>query len=424
MTILTIQRRLHERGRIRLGRKVPAGNGKSRPEKLDRFRLTSSDRPALDAAAQLWGGTVEPWQSPSGPQHELVTNTTDIAVVVPPSEMAFSQHMELWSGGGCVRRCDGAEMGDGSPCACVAADDQQCKPTTRLSVILPELPGIGLWRVESHGWYAASELAGTLALLESLAGSGRISARLQLQQRMVLRGGKTHKFAVPVLDLDVRVTDVVPVAPAASAQLAAPVATAPTPAFTPIDTAALPPGPQPTVAEQVQAVADTPERVARRGAAPPMPATGVRPPLRAGGGDSGPEPAAAPEEGREPKATQAQMRKIHASGKDLGLDHDAIRDRASSILRRPVESLAAITKTDANRIIEALGAEAAKAGTPAAASGAQTQAILAIAAKQGLTDADLLEVASAVLGREVDANTRFNGDEAAALIAHLQEVPA
>ena len=40
MAIVDLQRRLQEIGRIRIGQQVKS-NGKSRPAKLDRFRLTS-----------------------------------------------------------------------------------------------------------------------------------------------------------------------------------------------------------------------------------------------------------------------------------------------------------------------------------------------------------------------------------------------
>jgi hypothetical protein len=110
MAILSLQRRLAEVGRIRLGKQVETKRGGKRPAALDTFRLTSADRARIDEAAKLYGGTVTKWEAPSGiPNWEVVTQADKLPVVVPPSAMAFSQHYELWSAGGCQRRCDGVK---------------------------------------------------------------------------------------------------------------------------------------------------------------------------------------------------------------------------------------------------------------------------------------------------------------------------
>ena len=57
MTIITLQRRLHEAGRIRLGEKVAMGAGKSLPSRLDSFRFTSQNEGAIKAIAAIYGGT-------------------------------------------------------------------------------------------------------------------------------------------------------------------------------------------------------------------------------------------------------------------------------------------------------------------------------------------------------------------------------
>ena len=108
MAILTLQRRLREAGRIRIGQQVKAANGKTRPAKLDAFRLTSADKVAMDAAATLYGGEVKEWDgAPIGKMWELFTAANSLPVVIPPAATAFSQFYEAWSGGGCTRRCDG-----------------------------------------------------------------------------------------------------------------------------------------------------------------------------------------------------------------------------------------------------------------------------------------------------------------------------
>ncbi|MGQ9348917.1 recombination directionality factor [Mycolicibacterium gilvum] len=204
MAILDLQRRIAEVGRIRIGQQVPSGNGRSRPEKLATFRLTSPNRVRVDQAAQRYGGTVAEWDAPAGKQWEVVTQADALNVIVPPSDMAFSQYYELWSAGGCQRRCDGfTESLKDQPCVC-DPDQRECSIHTRLSVMLGELPGLGVWRIDTSGYYAAVELQGAVSVVQMAAGRGQmLPAQLRLEQRMVKRGGKTMRFAVPVLDVEI-----------------------------------------------------------------------------------------------------------------------------------------------------------------------------------------------------------------------------
>jgi hypothetical protein len=71
--------------------------------------------------------------------------------------------------------------------------------------MLDELPGIGVWRLETKGFYATAILMGTLEMLQRGGHEHEIiKATLCLEQRTVKRVGKgkgkgTLKFAVPVL---------------------------------------------------------------------------------------------------------------------------------------------------------------------------------------------------------------------------------
>jgi hypothetical protein len=111
MPILDIQKRARELGRIRIGQVVPTtrrdGTAGTRPEKLDRFRLTSNSKPLLDKVAELYGGTVAEWQPQGGGAKawEVVTNTARIPIMVPPQPI--TQWYEFWTAGGCKHRCDG-----------------------------------------------------------------------------------------------------------------------------------------------------------------------------------------------------------------------------------------------------------------------------------------------------------------------------
>jgi len=201
MAILDIQRRQRELGRIRMGDK----GGKGQPQKLSEFRLTSPARHLLEHAAALWGGEVREWPgSPSEGQYELYTKTDTLPIVIPPSAEPVSQWYEQWSAGGCTHRCDGARNHiTETPCSC-DADNRACKATTRINVMLPDLPDVGVWRLETHGINAAYELPGTIDVIQMSSATGRfLTGRLRIEHRTSKKAGQTRKFIVPVIDLDV-----------------------------------------------------------------------------------------------------------------------------------------------------------------------------------------------------------------------------
>ena len=205
---IAVQRRLVELGRIRLGEKGTKGE----PKKLTKFRLTSASRPLLETAARLYGGTVRSWKgAPDEGMWELYTETDALDVMVPPILSAYSQFYEVWDAGGCTLRCDGHwESVAGAPCD--HGEHEGMKVTTRVSVILPKLPGLGVWRLETHGWNAAATLPSSLELIGVV---GRwIPAVIRLEQRSSRTRDdasidpRTQKprvlvrrFVVPVIDL-------------------------------------------------------------------------------------------------------------------------------------------------------------------------------------------------------------------------------
>jgi hypothetical protein len=203
MPILDLQQRARELGRIRIGQVVTGSNGKTRPEKLDRFRLTSASQELITQVAALYGGAVDRWTPQGGgaPGWEVVTTSTRLPVLVPPQPV--SQWYETWSGGGCQRRCDGLrEVLTDAPCICGPDPAERlCKPTTRLNVVLAEVEGVGVWRLETHGYYAAVELPSAAELLA--AANGYIRGHLALEERVVKRDGKTKRFMVPTLEVGV-----------------------------------------------------------------------------------------------------------------------------------------------------------------------------------------------------------------------------
>jgi hypothetical protein len=218
--ILDIQRRQVEVGRIRIGQLVDGENRRGekikRPSKLGAFRFTTESRPLADQIKAHFGGEVIEWTPQGGgaKQWDITTPTKSLSVIVPPNSV--SQWYEMWAGGACVRRCDGArEVLEDQPCQCPvdpgqrtaqAANGNACKPTTRINVMLADVPGIGVWRLETHGFYAATELPAVAELLA--ASGGYIPGRLELQERSARRpkargdGLETRRWMVPVLHVD------------------------------------------------------------------------------------------------------------------------------------------------------------------------------------------------------------------------------
>jgi hypothetical protein len=205
MSIKSLQAKVTPLGRIRLGQFVAAGKG--RPEKLDTFRFTSASERDIRVIADLYGGEAKPWQhrTLNQPQFEVVTEAKLVPVFVMPQKI--DPFMELWGKGFCTRRCDGEqELLSGNPCICDAEDNRQCKPTTRFSVLLADLQGLGGWGVESHGWNAAGELAMLAGALEHAPAP--VPADLVIdwrQEKKLVRKGvgepklETYQYAVPVL---------------------------------------------------------------------------------------------------------------------------------------------------------------------------------------------------------------------------------
>lgn len=205
MPVINLQRSMTEVGRIRLGTKIRGSNGRERPAKLDRLRFTSPRKGLIGRIAELYGGTVSPWQPPKGAQQwQVITNVSEVPVVVPPQDPAETQWYEMWSQGGCLRRCDGRqETLSKSACLCDPAA-RDCKIYTRLRVMLEDVPGLGVWLVNTGSYYAAVELPGIAQLLATTQGA--IPGRLVLDQRTVTRTvngeTKTLHFVVPTLHVD------------------------------------------------------------------------------------------------------------------------------------------------------------------------------------------------------------------------------
>lgn len=196
---IVLQRRQAELGRIRLGHKATTKSGKTYPEKLTAFRFTSPSEQYIRDLAELYGGEARPWDNSGKAEWEVLTTATSIPVIAIKG--GLSQWMETWSGGGIVHRCTGEVDVTGNACDPDDPAHQEAKPTTRLSVMLPELEAIGAFRMETHGWHAAAEIPAVAELAQYVG--DLVPAQLHLVERRAIKDGKTSRFVVPVLDLQI-----------------------------------------------------------------------------------------------------------------------------------------------------------------------------------------------------------------------------
>lgn len=211
--ILTLQQRARELGRLRTGYTDHSGE-KPRPVKSMTWVITSHAEHYIDAAAEQFGGTVETWV-PLGDkprQFRVITTTSSLDAITPPGD-PISQANEMWSKGGAQRRCDGVtDKLSGRPCLCLDRFGPQwyeqskrdvCSPTTRLNVMLPDMPDLGYWRVETKGINAAAEWVGVTDLIQmGTGGRGLVPISLRIEPRERVAGGKTKRF--PVIAIEIR----------------------------------------------------------------------------------------------------------------------------------------------------------------------------------------------------------------------------
>lgn len=216
MAIKTLQQRLTQVGVIRLGEQRVSQRGKKFPAKLDTLRFTSPSRSLIEAVARAYGGDVKAWQAPTGPQWEVITKVKEIPVMVPPQRI--DPNLEHWGNGYRDRLCDGeTEVMRKAPCLCAAAQlagrpfsaRDVCKPTTRMSLMLAEIPSLGTWKLESHGWNAAAELPTLAASIESAPQPIPARLAVEVREKKLFDPSKTgddaiesRVYMVPVLHFE------------------------------------------------------------------------------------------------------------------------------------------------------------------------------------------------------------------------------
>lgn len=203
-----IQARAAEHGRLRTG--YTQGN---RPMRSSTWVITSHSEEHVSTAAKLWGGEPEQWSPLNSTitQWRVITKASSIEALITPGD-PLNQYNEMWSKGGCQRRCDGeTEMLSRQACLCARQFGEDwhlqpkgrvCSTTSRLNVMLPDLSGMGMWRAETHSFYAAQEWGGMVDMvLAGTDGRGFVPVTLRIEPRQRVADGQTKKFPVVVVEL-------------------------------------------------------------------------------------------------------------------------------------------------------------------------------------------------------------------------------
>lgn len=201
--ISQITGRLQQMGQIKLG--APKVQGQ-RPRSIDTLRFVSPDHDAVNTIAAQLGGT--PVQI--GHQLDVITTSKSVDVILPPDPLGGTPIYEMWGSGGCVRRCDGetctVPIRDGDDitfqdqaCICASKNEMECKPTVRLSVILPNVTLGGVWNLKTSSWAALHEMQTMVQLVAMAQSRGLLAATLSVEQREQSIAGRKRKFVVPVL---------------------------------------------------------------------------------------------------------------------------------------------------------------------------------------------------------------------------------
>lgn len=80
-------------------------------------------------------------------------------------------------------------------------DDRECKITTRVNVMLRDVPALGQWLLVSKGFYAAVTLPPAAELLAQAG--GYVAGWLGMEEKLVQRDEGPARFMVPTLDVEI-----------------------------------------------------------------------------------------------------------------------------------------------------------------------------------------------------------------------------
>ncbi|SFU96021.1 hypothetical protein [Alicyclobacillus macrosporangiidus] len=195
-------------GKIHLGFRTTNDKGKEHPKAVDYF-VVKPDESTSEAAAKAF-------HSVYGDKPREIT----IAFPTNDPEQFFPQHLASYQGGSGKYKlfCKGdgqiAHRADGQgnrvqiPCLykdCPFYQQNKCKELGRLQFFLPDVPGIGVWQIDTSSYHTTANLNGSIQMIRALTG-GRI-AMIPLQLRIVPKVVNPDGIAKTVYVLELAIQD-------------------------------------------------------------------------------------------------------------------------------------------------------------------------------------------------------------------------
>ncbi|MCL6600837.1 MAG: hypothetical protein K6T81_19195 [Alicyclobacillus macrosporangiidus] len=195
-------------GKIHLGIRTRNDKGKEYPKAVDYF-VVKPDESTSEAAAAAF-------HSVYGDKPQEIT----VAFPTNDPEQFFPQYLAAYQGGGgkyklfCKGDGETASRADGQgnrvqiPCLykdCPIYQQGKCKEIGRLQFFLPDVPGIGVWQIDTSSYHTTANLNGSIQMIRALTG-GRI-AMIPLTLRIVPKVVNPDGIAKTVYVLELAVQD-------------------------------------------------------------------------------------------------------------------------------------------------------------------------------------------------------------------------
>lgn len=212
-------RRLPRLGKIRLGIKKTK-DGKEYPAEVDHFIL-DPQTPSDEENKQL----IEDFQKLYGPQPKAINimlPLSDIGVVFPQFYKRYGKSTLLQcKGNGEEATCSSDEFAKGlevlrktdfglpvvkcQGANCSYYKDRQCTECATLQVLLPELPGSGIWQITTGSFNSIVNINSCLDYIKAVAGRFHmIPLKLERREQLIQYEGKKSRHYTLYINMDIK----------------------------------------------------------------------------------------------------------------------------------------------------------------------------------------------------------------------------
>ena len=190
-------RRLPRVGKIRLGERATSAKGSQYPRAVDYFVVREDDATSAAAVAafrQVYGDRPR--------ELRIMFPTNDEESFFPQWYKSYKAGVGLWcrGDGEVAQRVENGQLVE-VPCPCDLLKQGLCKRIGNLQFLLPDVPIIGVWQLDTSSFHSMVNLNSTIEMIKGMTG-GRIAGiplTLRLRPQEVAPDGR--KKTVYVLEL-------------------------------------------------------------------------------------------------------------------------------------------------------------------------------------------------------------------------------